>query len=423
MHEEHPVKLIVEDDLKRNRVTVIFRLILAIPHFLFLFFWTIGIFFAALANWVITLFAGMPPEGLHKFMCAYIRYVSHLNSYLWMVGNPYPGFVGEEGEYPIDVQLPARTAQTRWKTGVRIFIAIPALLLGTALGGSVNVQFPGGGRGGTRGGFGGGALGLSVAFLGWWASAFRGRMPKGLRDAGAYSVGYSAQVLAYILLVTESYPNADPTAMLATVERPPVHPVHLVGDADDLRFSRVTVFFRLPLAIPHLVWLVLWGVLAVIVAILNWFATLITGTPPAGFHRFLTRYVRYALHLNSFLYLAANPFPGFVGEEGRYPLDLQLPPRERQNRWKTGFRIFLAIPAAIVNSALGWALAVTAILTWFYALATGTAPWGLRNLAAYALRYGAQLNAYAFLLTDAYPHASPLEGADQPAQLSFAEPA
>jgi hypothetical protein len=30
---------------------------------------------------------------------------------------------------------------------------------------------------------------------------------------------------------------------------------------------------------------------------------------------------------------------------------------------------------------------------------------------AYALRYGAQLNAYAFLVTDAYPHASPLEGA------------
>ena len=56
------------------------------------------------------------------------------------------------------------------------------------------------------------------------------------------------------------------------------------------------------------------------------------------------------------------------------------------------------------------------------ALATGSAPWGLRNFSAYALRYAAQLNAYGYLITGAYPHASPLEGAPE-AQLSFAEPA
>jgi hypothetical protein len=250
----------------------------------------------------------------------------------------------------------------------------------------------------------------------------QGRMPKGLRDAGAYSIGYTAQVLAYLLLLTDRYPNADPTAMLSAVERPPQHAVHLVGDADDLRFSRVTVFFRLPLAIPHLVWLALWTVVAVLTGIVTWFATLFTGTPPAGLHRFLSRYVRYSLHVNAFLYLAANPFPGFAGEAGRYPLDLALPGPRRQSRWKTGFRIFLAIPAAIVNGALGWGLAVAGVLTWFVALFTGAAPWGLRNFSAYALRYAAQLNAYAYLITDAYPHASPLEGA-APAQLSFDEPA
>ena len=422
MHEEHPVKLVVEDDLERNRVTVFFRLILAIPHFLFLFFWTIAVALASIVNWVITLVAGIPPAGLHRFMSAYVRYVAHLNSYLWLVGNPYPGFVGEEGEYPIDIVLPPRTPQTRWKTLLRVFLAIPALFLSTALGGSVNVQVPSGGsRRGTNG-VGGGALGFAVAILGWWASLIRGRMPKGLRDAGAYSIGYSAQCLAYLLLVTERYPNADPTSLLATVERPPVHPVHLVGDADDLRFSRVTVFFRLPLAIPHLVWLVLWSVLAILVGIVNWFATLFAGTPPAALHRFLSRYVRYSLHVNAFLYLAANPFPGFAGVEGSYPLDLHLPEPRRENRWKTGFRIILAIPAAIVNSALGWGLLVASIITWFVALFTGAAPWGLRNFSAYALRYAAQLNAYAYLLTDAYPHASPLEGA-APAQLTFDEPA
>jgi hypothetical protein len=229
-------------------------------------------------------------------------------------------------------------------------------------------------------------------------------------------------MLSYLLLVTDRYPNADPTAMLAGVERPPLHPVHLVGDADDLRFSRVTVFFRVLLAIPHLIWLALWTVVAILAAIVMWFATLFTGTPPAGLHRFLSRYLRYSLHVSAFIYLVANPFPGFAGEEGRYPLDLVLPGLARQNRWKTGFRIFLAIPALLVNGALGGGLIVAAFLTWFVALATGAAPWGLRNFSAYALRYASQVNAYTFLVTQAYPHASPLEGA-APQQLAFDEPA
>jgi hypothetical protein len=172
------------------------------------------------------------------------------------------------------------------------------------------------------------------------------------------------------------------------------------------------VFFRLPLAIPHLIWLALWSVVAIAAGIVNWFATLATGTPPDGLHRFLSRYVRYSLHVNSFLYLVANPFPGFAGEPGRYPIDLELPPPEQQNRWVTAFRVVLGIPALFVNAALGWGLLVAAVLTWFVSLATCKAPWGLRNFSAYALRYGAQCNAYLYLLTERYPHASPLEGAD-----------
>jgi hypothetical protein len=416
--DEHPVRLAVDDDLRRSRVTVFFRLLLAIPHFVWVFLWSIAILFAAIANWVATLAAGRPPEALHRFMCAYIRYVTHLNAYFWLVANPYPGFVGEEGEYPVDVTLPPPVAQVRWKTLVRGILAIPSLLVAATLGGFGATRVPYRGRGGRYGANSGGAL-LGVAgFLGWFASLARGRMPKGLRDAGAYSVGYSAQVLAYLLLVTDRYPNADPTALLDTVERPPLHPVHLVGEAHDLRRSRVLVFFRLPLAIPHVVWLALWTVAALVVGILNWFATLVTGTPSASFHRFLSRYVRYTLHVYAFLYLTANPFPGFAGARGSYPLDVELPGPERQSRWVTGFRILLAVPAFFVNAVLGWGLAVAAVLTWFVALLTGAAPWGLRNLSAYALRYSAQLNAYLYLLTGAYPHASPLEGAEE-SQLSF----
>jgi hypothetical protein len=412
MVEPHPVQLVVQDDLERRRLTVFFRWLLVIPHILWLIIWGVGAVLAAVASWVATLVTGRPPEALHGFLSRYVRYAVLVSAYLSLVADPYPGFAGREGTYPVDVRLPGPSPQPRWKTLFRILLAVPALLLSATLGSGGGISASSSKGNHKYSATGNLALAGVCGLLGWFASLVRGRMPKGLRDAGAYSVGYDAQVLAYVLLVTDRYPNADPTAMLGDVGRPPQHPVYLVGDAHDLRHSRVLVFFRLPLAIPHLVWLALWTVAAFVVGIVDWFATLVRGTPPQPLQRFLARYVRYTLHVSAFITLAANPFPGFAGQEGLYPLDVVLPGPQRQNRWITAFRIVLAIPALLVNSALGAALFVSAFLTWFVALGTGSAPWGLRNLSAYALRYGAQLNAYLYLLTERYPHASPLEGAD-----------
>lgn len=420
--DAHPVRLVVEDDYRRNRLTVFFRLLLAIPHFIWFFLWSILAIVVAILNWFATLILGRPPLWIHRFLCAFVRYSVHLNAYLGLVANPYPGFNGEAGKYPIDVELPAEPqAQARLKTLLRLILAIPAFMIGGVLGGSVSLSagvFFNRGTKSSRYSGGGPSSGLLAgicAFLGWFASLATGRMPKGLRDAGAYGIGYGAQVRAYALLLTDVYPNSDPTAILESVPRPPAHPVRLVGDAGDLRRSRITVFFRFLLAIPHFVWMSLWGYVAAVVGLVNWFATLFMGRPPRPFHRFLSRYVRYQLHVYAFATLAANPFPGFTGRAGSYPLDLELPAEpQRQNRSKTFFRIVLAIPAFIVCFGLEFVLFVAGFLTWWVALFTGRAPWGLRNLMAYALRYLAQTNAYLYLLTDRYPHASPLEGEDAP---------
>jgi hypothetical protein len=192
------------------------------------------------------------------------------------------------------------------------------------------------------------------------------------------------------------------------VDAPPLpeHPV-AVAVEDDLRRSRLTVFFRLLLAIPHFVWLALWSVAALLAAIANWVVALVRGLPAAPLHRFLAAYVRYSIHVSAFLFLVANPFPGFTGREGGYPVDVRLPPPARQSRWVTGFRLLLAIPAMIVQSAIGGAAWAAAFLGWFAALATGRMPRGLRNLGAYSLRYSAQSSAYVFVLTDRYPYSGP----------------
>jgi hypothetical protein len=229
-------------------------------------------------------------------------------------------------------------------------------------------------------------------------------MPLGLRNLASYGLGYTAQAYAYGLLLTERYPNASPDASGPEWELPP-HPIRLEL-ADDGRRSRLTVLFRFLLALPHLVWLILWSVAAFLAAIANGIVALVRGRSAEPLHRFLAAYVRYDVHVNAFLFLVANPFPGFVGEPG-YPVDVSVAAAERQNRWITFFRVVLAIPAFLLAAAYSFALLVVGFLGWFAALATGRMPEGIRDLGAVALRYLAQTNAYWLVLTDEYPHASP----------------
>src|SRR6266480_874987 len=131
------------------------------------------------------------------------------------------------------------------------------------------------------------------------------------------------------------------------------HPIRLVV-TDDLQRNRVTAFFRLILAIPHLIWLALWGIVAVLAALANWVTTL----------------VRYQTHVYAYVLLIADPFPGFGGQPG-YPIDLEVDPPQRQNRWTVAFRLILAIPAFIVSGILGYLNRVLALFSWFLAVFMG----------------------------------------------------
>jgi uncharacterized protein DUF4389 len=394
---DHPVRLTNQEGLERSRLTVFFRLLLALPHIVWFVFWSIGVFFVAIFNWFATLFTGRPPLFCHNFITAYIRYSAHLGAYVSLTANPFPDFVGRPGSYPVDVHLPPEPQlQNRWKTGFRLILAIPALMMDGTLTG-------GGGRSGSS--YSGGVL-WTNAFLAWWACLFTGSMPEGLRDLNLYALRYGAQTGAYALLVTERYPDADPFVEPTPAAAPP-HPVRLTTEEDDMSRNRLMVFFRILLVIPHLVWLILWGIAVDLVAIVAWFAALFTARVPAGLHNFMARWVRYYTHVSAFLWLTGGPFPGFAGAEGSYPIDAQVDPPAVQNRWKTGFRIILAIPALLISAGLGGALFVAAVLGWFAALITGRMPRNLRQAQLLALRYGAQLYGYLLLLTDRYPFASP----------------
>ena len=406
---DRPVHLLVTDDLQRSRLTVLFRLLFALPHLIWLALWGIAAFVAVVLNWFATLIAATSPRALHNFLAAYVRYAIHVSAYLSLAADPFPDFLGRPG-YPVDVEIAPPARQNRWTVGFRIVLAIPALLLAGTLTTA--------GARGYGANYGTGLLGVA-SFLGWFAALARARMPRGLRDAMAYALSYAAQLDAYLFLLTDRYPNGDPQVAIGELPARD-DPIRLDATGAPLERSRLTVFFRLLLALPHIVWLTLWGIAAFFAAIANWFATLIGGRSPEALHRFLAAYVRYQTHVYVYLYLIANPFPGFTGREGSYPVELTIAAPQNQNRWTVGFRIFLAIPALFISSAYGGVLYVVALLGWFTGLFVARMPLGLRNAGALALRYSAQTNGYLYLLTDAYPYSGPVAAtpAQAPPQVS-----
>jgi len=395
-----PVRLAVSDDLRRGRGSVFFRVWFALPFLVWLAIWAVAAFFVAIVNWAVTLVVGRSHEPLHRFLARFVRYTTHVLVYVNLGAETLPSFDGKPG-YPIDVEIDPPRRQNRWSVAFRIVLAVPALLLVTVLVGPGSNYY--------------GAVSPALilasslvgvaAFLGWFVALARGRMPRGMRDLVAYGLSYGAQLWAYLLLLTDRYPSSDP--LTATGPLPTRADTVQLEARDDLRRSRLTVFFRLLLALPHLTWLSLWGLAALLAAIVNWLATLVAGVSPQFLHRFLAAYVRYQLHVAAYVYLIGNPFPGFSGAEGSYPIELRVAERARQNRWSVLFRSVLALPALLIASVYGSLAFTVAFLGWFAALVTGRMPLGLRNAGTLALRYMAQTYGYLFLVTGAYPYSGP----------------
>ncbi len=398
---ERPVRLVVRDgDLTRPRLLVLIRLVLALPHIVWIVLWFIPATLAVWLSWLVALVDGRVPGSLHRFLAAYVRYGAHLFAYLLGAARHYPGFIGRPG-YDLDVHIEPPERQRRLTTLFRLFLGLPAFVLAFFVGAGVilwpvstivlPIAFP--------------SVTLLAYFgvLSWWAALVLGRNPSGMRDFVAYGIGYHVQAAGYLLLLTDRYPNASPALVEPALSLDP-HPVHL-RLTDEPRRSRWTVFFRLPLTVPHWIWLALWGIAALFAAIAAWLAALVTGRVPVVLHRFLAAYVRQSAHVAAFVTVVGGPFPGFTG--GTYPVELEIDPPEKQRRLVTLFRVVLAFPAVVIAYVVGYTLLLIAIFAWFSSLVRGRVPEGLRDLGAAAIRYHGQLSAYALLLTARYPYASP----------------
>lgn len=175
---------------------------------------------------------------------------------------------------------------------------------------------------------------------------------------------------------------------------------------EPLRRRRTGVALRVVLAVPHLVVVAGWSILAVFALVAAWLAASVAGQVPSRLHRFLAAYVRYAGQVTAWFHLVSGTYPS-AARTLRHPFAIDIPERSRQPRLLALLRPLIALPALLLASVLRVVLALSAVAAWFTALALGRTTEGLRELGTFCLRYELEALAYLLLLTPRYPRLAP----------------
>jgi hypothetical protein len=170
------------------------------------------------------------------------------------------------------------------------------------------------------------------------------------------------------------------------------------------RQRRVTVAFRLLLAIPQFFVLFFLAIAAMVVAFLGWWGALFMGRLPDFAASYLTGYMRWSVRVRAYLMLLTDVYPPFTLEDDpSYPVRITLS-QERLNRAAVFFRFILCIPADIVVAIISYgASTIVSFIAWLITLIAGKLPASLHQAFTATLRYSTRLSCYTFLLTPTYP--------------------
>jgi hypothetical protein len=177
----------------QRRLTVLVRLILAIPQGIVVYVLGIAAEVVALICWFAALFSGRLPDGLAGFQVGYLRWVTRFYAYVFLLTDVYPPFELADAQYPVRLQAQPGPLN-RLAVLFRIILVIPASIVSLVL--AYGLYFP-------------------VMFVTWLIVLVAGRMPRPLHEALAAAVRYQARVIGYFLMLTARYPGGlfgDPAA-------------------------------------------------------------------------------------------------------------------------------------------------------------------------------------------------------------------
>jgi hypothetical protein len=199
--------------------------------------------------------------------------------------------------------VPQLADRDRLTTAFRFFLGIPHILLvgGPAIAGAwigwqshENLSL-----GSSAGIFG--TVAMVVTVVAWFAILFTGSHPDGLWRLAAYYLRWRVRAIAYLALLRDEYPPFGDGA----------YPAELVLAEPPASRDRLTVFFRVVVAIPHLICLGLLSVAWAFTTTVAWLSILFTGRYPEMLYGFALGVFAWTTRVEAYLLLLNDEYPPF----------------------------------------------------------------------------------------------------------------
>jgi hypothetical protein len=149
-----------------------------------------------------------------------------------------------------------------------------------------------------------------LGVVSWFIIVFTGRLPAGIANFQVMYMRYYVRTGLFAGFLREEYPPFDFTM---TPADPGTDPRARVDVAPQLEGrNRLTVAFRLILAIPQLIAFAVLMIANLFVLLIAFFAVLFTGRWPAGLREFTVGVMRWFLRLEAYMFLLTDDYPPFA---------------------------------------------------------------------------------------------------------------
>ena len=210
MNQNYPVQVRARLDEPLSRWLWLVKWLLAIPHYIVLFFLWIAFAAVTVIAFFAILFTGRYPRPLFGFNLGVLRWSWRVGYYTYSAlgTDRYPPFsLGEEPDYPatLDVAYPGRLSRglvlVKWW-----LLAIPQYaIVAVFASGAANTATGSSGDTWQADALSGSLIGMLVCFAAI-ALLFAGRYPRGLYDLVVGMNRWVLRVVAYAALMTDAYP-------------------------------------------------------------------------------------------------------------------------------------------------------------------------------------------------------------------------
>jgi hypothetical protein len=187
---DFPVRFEVDYPGEYNRWLPLVKWLLAIPHWIALFFVAIGAFFAIIGAFFAVLFTAKYPQGIFNFLVGFWRWAMRVSVYAFLQIDAYPPFsLADDPNYPVrfDVEYPPEGKIARWRALFAWVPVIPQLIIATIL---VWIAY-------------------IATVISFFAILFTKSNPRGVFDFIVKALQFQNRANAYAYFMTEKYPGFD----------------------------------------------------------------------------------------------------------------------------------------------------------------------------------------------------------------------